>query len=136
LFDETPAVAVRALLAVKKLPDTIWEPACGPGAIVRVLLESGHRVYATNLLDHGCPNSESDVDSLMERAPSIPIGAVVTNPPFKLATEFRDARFNAVPASDHAASTRVRGEQPTPLDSQIRPSRSRPHLLQPFAHDA
>jgi hypothetical protein len=51
---ETPPVAVRALLAVESLPDTVWEPACGPGVIVGVLRDSGHRVYATDLVDHGC----------------------------------------------------------------------------------
>ena len=34
---ETPSEAVLALLEVEDLPDSIWEPACGPGAIVRVL---------------------------------------------------------------------------------------------------
>jgi hypothetical protein len=85
---ETPPIAVRALLAVEQLPDAVWEPACGPGAIVSVLREAGHRVYATDLNDHGCPDSESGVDFLMERAPASLVGAILTNPPYKLATEF------------------------------------------------
>jgi hypothetical protein len=34
---ETPAAAVRALLEVESFDGPIWQPACGPGAIVRVL---------------------------------------------------------------------------------------------------
>jgi hypothetical protein len=85
---ETPAVAVEALLRVESLPEAIWEPACGPGSIVRALRTAGHRVYATDLVDYGCKDSESGVDFLMEPAPGFYIGAIVTNPPFKLAREF------------------------------------------------
>lgn len=85
---ETPAVATEALLRVEKLPEIIWEPACGPGSIVRTLREAGHRVYATDLVDYGCPDSESRVDFLMEHNAPTYIGAIVTNPPFKLANEF------------------------------------------------
>lgn len=85
---ETPDVAVKALMGVEKLPEVIWEPACGPGSIVRVLREAGHLVHATDLVDYGCPDSESGQDFLMEKHPSFYIGAIVTNPPFKLASEF------------------------------------------------
>jgi hypothetical protein len=85
---ETPAVAVEALLRAESLPECIWEPACGPGSIVRTLRGAGHRVYATDLVDYGCPDSTSGSDFLMERHPSFYIGAIVTNPPYKLANEF------------------------------------------------
>lgn len=85
---ETPDVAVRALMRVENLPECIWECACGPGAIVNVLREAGHRVYATDLVNYGCPDSEHGVDFLMEQAPGFYVGAVVTNPPYKLAGEF------------------------------------------------
>lgn len=85
---ETPPEAVRALLKVEQLPESIWEPACGPGSIVGVLRRAGHKVYATDLVDYDCPESSARVDFLMEQRPQFPIGAIVTNPPFKLATEF------------------------------------------------
>ena len=34
---ETPESAVEALLHAEALPLTVWEPACGCGAIVRML---------------------------------------------------------------------------------------------------
>ena len=46
---ETPACAVRGLLAVEEIPSgAIWECACGPGAIVRVLRAAGHEVWASS----------------------------------------------------------------------------------------
>jgi hypothetical protein len=81
---ETPAVAVEALLRVEPLPEVIWEPACGPGAIVRVLRAAGKKVYATDLVDYDSPDQdEAGWDFLLER--QLPLGAeaIVTNPPFK-----------------------------------------------------
>src|SRR6266571_473442 len=84
---ETPEVAVRALLRVERLPARIWEPACGPGAIVRVLRGAGHEVIAGDLVDYGCPMSFHGIDFLMEvRAPH-KVEAIVTNPPYKLAEQ-------------------------------------------------
>jgi hypothetical protein len=85
---ETPTVAVHALLRVESLPEVIWEPACGPGSIVRVLRGAGHKVHATDLVDYGCEDSTGGADFLMERAPAFPIGAIVTNPPFRIGNEF------------------------------------------------
>src|SRR5690348_11053596 len=85
---ETPDVAVHALLRHEPLPKVIWECACGPGRIVNVLREAGHFVYATDLVDYECPDSESRRDFLLDQAPGFAIGAIVTNPPFKLAGEF------------------------------------------------
>jgi hypothetical protein len=85
---ETPACAVAALQEAEQLPEVIWEPACGHGAIVKPLRAAGHKVYATDLVDYGLEDSESGVDFLMECAPSFAVGAIVTNPPFKLADQF------------------------------------------------
>jgi hypothetical protein len=86
---ETPEVAVEALLSAETIPACVWEPACGPGAIVRVLRRHGHVVYATDLVDYNSPEQdESGWDFLLERQLPIGVGAIVTNPPFKLASEF------------------------------------------------
>jgi hypothetical protein len=86
---ETPAVAVKALLGIEHLPACIWEPACGPGAIVRVLREAGRVVYATDLVDYASPDQdESGWDFLMEQQCPIGVEAIITNPPFKNCGEF------------------------------------------------
>ena len=96
-FYETPAEAVLALLKAEGLPTSVWEPACGAGAIVRVLRESGVRVHATDLVDRGCPASESGIDFLLaQRAPD-GVEAIVTNPPYKLADQFVAHALRLVP---------------------------------------
>lgn len=94
---ETPEVAVHALLRQEDIPALVWEPACGPGAIVRVLRETGRHVIATDLVDYGCPGQASGRDFLMER--EVPEGCemIVTNPPFKLAGEFAAHALELVP---------------------------------------
>lgn len=86
---ESPRVAVEALLRAEELPEVIWEPACGPGSIVRVLREVGKQVYATDLVDYASPDQdESGWDFLLERQCPIGVEAIVTNPPFKNAEAF------------------------------------------------
>lgn len=83
-FYPTPPEAVEALLRVERFPGPVWEPACGDGAICRVLEAAGLEVIATDLVDRGW--GTAGVDFLLDhrtRAPSI-----VTNPPFKLAEPF------------------------------------------------
>lgn len=86
---ESPPEAVKALLKAEVLPETIWEPACGPGSIVRVLRAAGHQVYATDLVDYASPDQDNHGwDFLSERQLPIGVQAIVTNPPFKNASEF------------------------------------------------
>lgn len=70
------------------LPQVIWEPACGDGAISRVLEAFGFSVHSTDLHDRGY--GEAGVDFLA--APDV-YRSVITNPPFALAEQFiRKAR--------------------------------------------
>jgi hypothetical protein len=85
---ETPEVAVEALLRVERLPRYLWEPACGPGAIARVLRRYGHKVLASDLVDYASPDQDERWDFLMERSLPAHVEAIVTNPPFKNAAEF------------------------------------------------
>ena len=48
----------------------------------------GHEVYATDLVDYSCPDSTPRLDFLMEQTAPYFIGAIVTNPPYKLAAQF------------------------------------------------
>lgn len=93
---ETPACATRALIPFLDKGDVIWEPACGPGAIVRELREAGFRVMATDLVDYGLAGAGSGRDFLMERD-GLGIDAIVTNPPFKMADDFTRHALTLVP---------------------------------------
>ena len=86
-FYATPSEAVLALLRAETIPKYIWEPACGDGAIVILLRHAGHDVFASDLVDRGCPNSQSRIDFLMERD-ARHYDAIITNPPYALAKQF------------------------------------------------
>lgn len=83
-FYPTPPEATKALLAREKFIGPVWEPACGDGAISRVLIDAGYEVVSTDLVDRGY--GQSRVDFLMEYRSQAP--NVVTNPPYKYACEF------------------------------------------------
>ena len=85
---ETPREATLTLMKCEQIPRRIWEPACGPGAIVSVLRGSGRQVVATDLVDYGCEDSDSGVDFLMETRAPTGVSCIVTNPPYKLADQF------------------------------------------------
>lgn len=94
---ETPDVAVHALLRAERIPHYVWEPACGPGAIVNVLRAAGHEVIASDLVDYGDPTHFYRRDFLMERAAPERCQAIITNPPYKLADEFVGHALQLVP---------------------------------------
>ncbi|MES2138007.1 MAG: hypothetical protein V4502_13240 [Pseudomonadota bacterium] len=85
-FYPTPPAATHALLDVEAFDGPIWEPACGDGAMARVLAERGHDVVATDLIDRGF--GEGGRDFLMEWQSLAP--NIVTNPPFRWAPQFVD----------------------------------------------
>jgi hypothetical protein len=98
---ETPEVATLALLRNEPLPQTIWEPACGRGAIVRVLRNAGHRVIATDLVDYRSPDQDHACrDFLLERRAPDGVEMIVTNPPGMLAAQFA---AHALSLSPHVA---------------------------------
>lgn len=82
-FYRTPERATKALLSVETFSGSIWEPACGDGAISEVLIAAGHEVYSSDLIDRGYGESNHDFLLTNHRADNI-----ITNPPYKLANEF------------------------------------------------
>lgn len=85
-FYPTHPGATRALLTVEAFDGPIWEPACGDGAMSRVLEACGQPVVSSDLIDRGY--GEVGRDFLMEWNPRS--DHVVTNPPFRWAMEFVD----------------------------------------------
>lgn len=95
---ETPPAAVRALLSVERFEGGVWEPACGPGAIVRELEAASHDVVASDLVAYEWDHA-SGVDFLMELQPPFGVRSIITNPPFKLAEEFAAKAIDLVPST-------------------------------------
>jgi hypothetical protein len=90
---ETPPQAVEALLAKEQFAGPVWEPACGRGAISRVLESHGHTVISTDLVERGY--GEGRVDFLLEFAARAP--NIITNSPYKLSCEFAEHATRLVP---------------------------------------
>jgi predicted RNA methylase len=101
-FYRTPIEATRALIAIEggRLPQVIWEPACGDGAISHELYASGRNVLSTdierrrfqNTTHHYLCIGQDFLTADFDLAQGC--NAVVTNPPFSLAQEFVDKAFS------------------------------------------
>ena len=96
-FYATPPEAVHSLIAIERkwFPDcrVIWEPACGDGAISKVLESYHYDVVSTDLVDRGYGEGGRDFLTCA----SLVNSAIITNPPFKLAREFIDTALEHAP---------------------------------------
>jgi hypothetical protein len=95
-FYETPIEATHALLVLERFEDEIWEPACGKGAISRVLEAAGYDVHLSDIEDRGTVDKygliQSVVDFMQTKRTALDNGVtdmdfegrpdIVTNPPY------------------------------------------------------
>lgn len=81
----TDPKAVDALIGAYDLPIKIWECACGEGHLAQRLTELSYEVEATDLIDRGY--GKGGVDFLRE-LDARDCDCILTNPPYKYATEF------------------------------------------------
>jgi len=97
-FYPTPIEAIKALIKVERrhLPNHIWEPAAGDGAIADPLADAGFTVSTSDIVDRGRGYVLSDY--LTSKVPEGACG-IVTNPPFNLLNEFIEKALNDVPYS-------------------------------------
>jgi hypothetical protein len=79
----TPEWATHALIANEQFDGGIWEPACGDGAMSRVLETIGLPVRSTDLFDRGY--GEAGVDFLKSDQAA---DNIITNPPYNSAEAF------------------------------------------------
>lgn len=97
-FYASPYAALPPLLVAegKRLPKVLWESASGNGALVIPLRNRGFKVFASDLNDWGCPDSEAGMDFTSDIAEqygasirrSYPEFGIATNPPFGIIEEF------------------------------------------------
>lgn len=85
-FYPTPPDVTEALMSFLSLEpgSVIWEPACGDGAMARVLSGHGHDVIATDLRVTGYGDGGIDFLAAEKRE----CDAVITNPPFNISEQF------------------------------------------------
>lgn len=85
---DTCEEATLSLLAVEEFDGVIWEPACGRGAITKVLEKHNLKVVSTDLYDYGFGASGIDFLNGPFLYHLCYSKHIVTNPPFKFAIEF------------------------------------------------
>lgn len=93
-FYPTPPEATVALMRDYRgiIPRVVWEPACGDGAMARILARE-YDVLATDLVHRGFGMGGIDFRRVDLRGV-----AIITNPPFNIADDFiRHARALDVP---------------------------------------
>lgn len=79
---ETVPVATKALLANVQLPHGLWEPHCGRGALAEILLDAGHAVYCSDIIDRGYPHQHAVGNFLKSTGCPQGVDGIAMNPPF------------------------------------------------------
>lgn len=90
---ETPAWATEALRPhLPRMPNLIWEPAAGSGKMVKVLATWGGGVVASDIEPHPlCYTADFLTCPVHDGA-----DAIITNPPYEMATEFVQRALGSV----------------------------------------
>lgn len=91
--------AIDLLLEVEKFNENIWECACGDGILSKRLEHFGHKVKSTDLIYRGYGEGDSDFLQQTE----IFNGDIITNPPYKIATDFIYKALELVPDGNKVA---------------------------------
>lgn len=87
-FYPTPPYAVFELLSREIFEGSVWECACGNGAISEVLKSKGFNVYSSDITDRGY-GEQRNLDFLDDNlTKNIRADNIITNPPFKSAQKF------------------------------------------------
>lgn len=84
-FYSTSPEAIDKLLKHFSLPKRIWECACGTGCLSERLVEFGHDVVSTDLIDRGYGDMQ---DFFKADAMPDDCECILTDPPYKYALEF------------------------------------------------
>ena len=98
-FYATPDIATELLSGLETFSKNILEPACGQGAISKVLEKYGYNVESMDLIDRGY--GKGGVDFL--QYDEITDMDIITNPPYCLAAEFVEHAMDIITDSHKAA---------------------------------
>lgn len=83
----TDPAAVEALLNVESFSPYIWEPACGGCHISKVLIDRGFDVVSTDIVNRDSVH-QTHVQDFFDFKQNF--RDIITNPPYKFATEFAE----------------------------------------------
>ncbi|KNY18527.1 hypothetical protein AKG11_03515 [Shinella sp. SUS2] len=83
---ETPPEAMHVLLALERFSATVWEPACGRGAISRLLEDAGYAVVLSDLNDYSTADANGELQAVIDFRDTKPgegeCHDIVSNPPY------------------------------------------------------
>ena len=98
-FYATDPAVIDQLIAKYEIPVKVWECACGTGNLSERLKELGHEVVSTDLIDRGYGEVQNffEVMQMPEDC-----NCILTNPPYKYATEFVQHALNLLPVGGQA----------------------------------
>lgn len=85
-FYATPPLAVQKLLNLELFSTNIWEPCCGMNHITNILKNNLYDVRTSDIIDRVNDGTVEIIDFL--NCNEKWNGDIITNPPYKLATEF------------------------------------------------
>lgn len=80
----TDPIAAKLLLEQEEFSKNIWECACGEGHLSKIFEESGYNVRNTDIIDR----IGNEVFDFLSEDKEMFDGDIITNPPYKYATEF------------------------------------------------
>lgn len=95
----TDPCAARLLLEVEPLDHLIWECACGERHLAKVFEEYGHFVRSSDIVNR-CGN---EIFNFLSDYNKSWYGDIVTNPPYKYATEFIYKALSIIPEGNKIA---------------------------------
>ncbi|MFA6925073.1 MAG: hypothetical protein WC223_12580 [Bacteroidales bacterium] len=99
-FYATEPKAAELLLKLEKFSTDIWECACGEGHLSKVFEKAGYKVKSTDLVERGF--GKGGVNFLSENIKEWN-GDIITNPPYKYATEFIEKALQIIPENKKVA---------------------------------
>lgn len=95
---QTP-IALDFLLQVEKFNDDVWECACGERHLSNVLEDYLYNVRSSDIIDR-CGN---EVYDFLQADNTTWDGDIITNPPYKYATEFVYKALDIIPEGNRCA---------------------------------
>ena len=96
-FYATSPEAIDKLAAVYEIPHYVYECACGAGHLSNRLMDLGHKVYSSDIVDRGFGIVKDFLDSPLPQCEDQSDLCILTNPPYKYATEFVEHAMEILP---------------------------------------
>lgn len=85
-FYPTPVWGTQALLDLEKFDGTVYEPACGDGAMSEVLIRNKYITVSSDKFDYGYEHGTLQDFLICDE--NVKWDNIITNPPFRLGQEF------------------------------------------------